>query len=199
MRRLTSRLAIVAAALLAFGCANQKEPAEKAVAQVESAAAAIRDDAAKYAPDALQSFDATLSATKDKLAKGDYKGVLADSQQLNTSLNSLRETVTEQKAMAEAAAAAAAEKWAALSADVPKMVDAIQSRVDTLSKSRKLPKNLSQESFDAAKSGLETMKSTWAQATSAFSSGDPVGAVSMAESVRQKGNEVLGLLGMTPG
>lgn len=198
MRLSTSRGLIIATALLAFGCSSQKEPAEKAVAQIESSVASIREDAAKYAPEELASVDASLTAAKDKLARKDYKAVLADTGQLNTTLNTLKETVAEKKAMAEAAVAAANEQWTTLSADVPKMVAAIQSRVDVLSKSRKLPRDLSQESFDAAKSGLETMKTAWAQATSAFANGDPVNAVAMADGARQKGNEVLALLGMNP-
>lgn len=199
MRSLTSRCIIIATALLAFGCANQKEPAEKAVAQVESAVAALREDAAKYAPDSLAAMDTSLTAAKEKLAKEDYKGVLADVPQLNSTLNSLKETVAEGKAQAEAAMAAASEQWNALSADIPKMVDAIQSRVDILGKSRKLPKNLSQEAFDSAKSKLESMKTTWQQASSAFATGDAVNAVAMANNVKQEGNEVLQLLGMTSG
>jgi hypothetical protein len=93
--------------------------------------------------------------------------------------------------------AAATEQWNSLSADVPKMVAAIQSRVDILGQSRKLPKNVSQAAFDSAKSGLEYMKSTWAEATSAFSSGDAASAVDKANAVKLKGNEVLQALGMT--
>jgi hypothetical protein len=78
------------------------------------------------------------------------------------------------------------------------MVDAIQSRVDILGQARKLPKNISQEAFDAAKSGLESMKATWAEATAAFASGDAVDAVSKANSVKQMGTDVLQKLGMTP-
>ena len=198
MRSLKSGWLIVAAVLLAVGCANQKEPAEKAVAQAEGSIAAIKDEAAKYAPEALQGVESTLAGVKDKLAKGDYKSVIAETPQLTTAVNSLKETVATKKAEAEAAMAAATTEWNALSADVPKMVEAIQSRVDILGKSRKLPKNLTQEAYDAAKSGLESMKSTWAEATAAFASGDAVNAVNLANSVKQKGSEVLAQLGMTP-
>ena len=198
MRSLKTGWLIVAAALLATGCANQKEPAEKAVAQVESALAAVKDEAAKYAPDALQGVESTLAGIKDKLAKGDYESVLAEAPQVTSAVSSLKETVATKKAEAEAAIAAATTEWNSLSADVPKMVAAIQSRVDILGQSRKLPKNVSQEAFDAAKAGLETMKSTWAEATSAFASGDAVNAVNLANSVKRKGSEVLAQLGMTP-
>jgi hypothetical protein len=42
------------------------------------------------------------------------------------------------------------------------------------------------------------MKSTWTEATTAFASGNVLDAVSKAKMVKDKGNEVLGLLGMTP-
>jgi hypothetical protein len=197
--RIHSRWIIVAAALLAVGCANQKEPAEKAVAAAESALAEMRAEAAQYAPEALQAAESTVAGVKEKLAKGDYKAVLADSPQLTAAVDSLKNAVTLKKAEAQAAAEAATAEWNTLSADVPKMVEAIQSRVDILGKSKKLPKNVSQEAFDSAKSRLESMKATWAEATSAFAAGNAVDAAAKANSVRQTGTEVLAQLGMTPG
>jgi hypothetical protein len=182
---------IMLAATLLFACATQKEPAEKAVAQVEAALAALKDDAAKYASAELQAVETQVGALKEKLAKKDYKAVLAEAPQVQAAVASLQSDVAGKKA-------AATEQWNSLSADVPKMVAAIQSRVDILGQSRKLPKNVSQAAFDSAKSGLEYMKSTWAEATSAFSSGDASSAIDKANAVKQKGNEVLQSLGMTP-
>ena len=68
MRHFKSSWIMIAVALIAVGCANQKEPAQKAVASIESAVAALREDAAKYAPDDLQSVDTTLAGLKAKLA-----------------------------------------------------------------------------------------------------------------------------------
>jgi len=199
MRRPNPRWIVFAVALLAIGCANQKGPAEQAVATIESAVAAIKDEAAKYAPSDLQGVEASISSLKEKIAKGDYKAVLADAPAVTAAVDSLKQAVATKKSEAEAAMAAATTEWNALSADVPKMVEAIQSRVDILGKSSKLPKSVSQESFDAAKSGLESMKATWAEASAAFASGDAVGAVAKANSVKQTGNDVLQKLGMSAG
>ena len=199
MRSLNARWIFIAVALLAVGCANQKEPAEKALAQIDSSVAAVRDDAARYAADELQSVEASLSSLKEKLGKGEYKAVLAEAPKVDAAVNSLKETVATRKAEAGAALAAATTEWNALSADVPKMVDAIQSRVDILSKSSKLPKNVSQDAFNAAKSGLESMKATWGEASAAFAAGDATTAVAKANSVKQQGNEVLQQLGMKSG
>jgi paraquat-inducible protein B len=199
MRSLSPRWIVVAVALIAIGCANQKGPAEQAVAKIDAEVAAIRQDAAKLAPGDLQGVEASIASLKEKMAKGDYKAVLADAPAVTSAVDSLRQTVASKKAEAEAAMTAATAEWNSLSADVPKMVEAIQSRVDILGKSRKLPKNVSQEAFDAAKSGLDSMKATWAEATAAFASGDSVSAVAKANSVKQQGNDVLQKLGMTAG
>jgi len=187
----------LAMALLLVGCANQKEPAMKLVADAESALAAVKDDAAKYAPADLQSVEASVASLKDQVAKGDYKAVLAGAPAVMSAIDSLKAAVAARKSEAEAAVAAAATEWNSLSGDVPKMIEAIQSRVDILGKSKKLPKNVSQEAFDSAKSGLESMKSLWTEASGAFTSGDAVNAVDKARGVKAKGEEVLKLLGMS--
>ncbi len=193
---LSSALWLVVAMLL-VGCAGQKEPATKALADAEAAIASVRDDASRYALTDLQGVEATHAALKANLANGDYKAVLAGAPQLMSAVSSLKTEVAARKSAAEAAAAAASGEWSALAQDVPKMVQAIQSRVDTLSASRKLPKNVSQGSFDLAKSGLDMMKTTWAEASSEYSSGDTVNAVAKAKLVQEKGAEVLKLLGMS--
>jgi type II secretory pathway pseudopilin PulG len=102
-------------------------------------------------------------------------------------------------AAAQQAQAAASAEWATLSTDLPKMVSAIQSRVDILSKSKKLPAKLSKESFDSAKAGLDMINSTWSEATAAAAAGNSIEAVDKAKLVQQKGQEVLALLGMPGG
>jgi hypothetical protein len=199
MMKKASVLAACAALLLAAGCASQKEPATKAIADAEAALAGFRDDAAKYLPDDLQSVEGTIASLKDNLQKGDYKAILAAAPELTSKLNALKDAAASKKAEMEAAIEKAKSDWTGFAADLPNMVSAIQSRVDILSKSKKLPKNLDAASFDAAKSGLATMKSTWDEAMAAFGSGNALDAAAKAQQVKDKGNEVMQLLGMTSG
>ncbi|MEZ5531503.1 MAG: hypothetical protein R3E69_03895 [Steroidobacteraceae bacterium] len=188
----------VAVLALAAGCANQKGPATKAVGDAEAALAAFKDDAARLLPGDLSGVETTLTGLKDSLAKGDYKAVLAAAPELSTRIAALRDATAAKKAEWEAATAAAKEKWTGFAADLPKMVDAIQSRVDILGKARRLPRNVSKEAFDNAKAGLDWMKSQWAEANDAFNKGDAIDAASKAQAVKDKGNEVLKLLGLAP-
>jgi len=185
-----------AAALLAVGCANQKEPATKAIADVDAALSTLRDEASQYAATELQSVDSALDSLKANLEKGDYKAILSGAPALQGQVEALRQTVADKKAEVLEAARG---QWATASSDLPKMVGAIQSRLDILTKSKKLPKGLDQATLDSAVANFDTMKSSWGEATTAATSGDFVEAMSKAESVRAKGAEVMAALGMKIG
>jgi hypothetical protein len=190
-------LAAALAAVLIAGCQNQRAPAEQAVASAEAALTSIRDMATHYAPDQLQAVDAQLASLKDSLAKGDYKGVLAAVPAVNTAIANLKDTATAKQAEAEAAAAKAKDAWGPMSSDVPKMVDAIQSRVGILSKSHHLPKGVTKDSLAAAKSAVDGMKATWSDASNAAASGDYTTAVTKGQAVSDQASQVMRSLGMT--
>ena len=196
MKKQSVWLLATLAAVLVVGCANQKAPAEQAVAGAETALAAVREDAQKYVPDQLQAVDSQLAALKDSLTKGDYKSVLTGAPTLNSAISSLKDAAEAKKADAEAALAKAKDAWGPLSAEVPKMVDAIQSRVTALSKSHHLPKGVTKDGLASAKSGVDSLKSMWSDASNASASGDFTTAVSKAQAVKDKAAEIMKSLGM---
>lgn len=184
---------MAASLLVLSACAGQKGPATQAVAAAESALAALKDDAAKYLPDDFKGAESTLTSLKDNLAKGDYKAVMAGAPQLMSSLDTLKTGVAGKLEEAKAAA----NEWTSYAADLPKMVEALSSRVTTLSAAKKLPKGLDAAALDTAKSGLASMQSTWTDASAAFTGGNAIDAVAKAKEVKAKGEELLKLLGMS--
>lgn len=197
MKKLSVWLLATLMAIALVGCANDKAPAEQAVASAETAMAQIRDMAQRYAPDQLQSVDAQFNSVKESLNKGDYKAVLAAMPGLNSAISGLKDAATAKQADAEAAAAKAKDAWGPMSTDVPKMVDAIQSRVDILSKSHHLPKGVTKDSLAAAKSGLDSMKSAWGDASNAASTGDYTTAMSKGQAVKDQASQIMQSLGMS--
>jgi hypothetical protein len=194
--KLLSTAASLAMALLfASACANYKEPAQAAISQAEAALQDIAADAQKYVPDQYQAVSEALTSAKGAFDKGDYKAALAAARDLPGKVTELGAATTKAK---DEALAGMKEEWNTLSADVPQMLEAIQSRVDMLSKSSKLPKNIDKASFDSAKAGLETLKQNWTAATQASAAGNVEEAVAQVRAAKEKGTEVLGLLGMTP-
>jgi HAMP domain-containing protein len=188
-------LAIAATAMIATGCAQQKAPATKALAAIESSLAEVRDDAAKYAPEGLKGVDSQIARLKESLDKKEYDNVLAGTPALEKAVGSLRDAVAAGKKHAAAALAAAKTEWESLNSEVPKMVENIQTRVDELSK-KKVRFRVSKDELESAKSGLEWMKSEWAEATAASNSGKQIAAAEKALAVKAKGEEVQKTLGM---
>lgn len=191
MRRHVQTLMLLLAlvGMLAAGCASDKGPAEAALKAAEEAVAAAKSEVSRYLPDQARALDAALASAKDKLAKGDYKAALAEAQALPARAK-------------EAATAAAAKKteltraWEGVSAGMPKVVDAIKSRVDILSQAKKLPANMSADKLAAAKAGLADLTQSWTAANDAFKAGNVSDAVARATAMKSKATEVLGILGM---
>lgn len=196
----TGFLSMALAALLLVGCANQMEPAQKAIADVEAAIAAAGPDAAQYIPDQLQAVTGQLADLKAKFDKKDYKGVIAAAPALLTQAQGLAGAAATAREAAEAAALEAMNaEWVALSGTLPAAVAAIESRVNILSKSKKLPANLDAATFESVKTGLADAKTLWDQATAAQASGNVEGAVTAARQVKEKADAALAALGMTAG
>jgi HEPN domain-containing protein len=170
-----------------IACTSYKGPAEQAIKAAEEAINATKAEAVKYVPDQVKSLESALAAVKDKFTKGDYEAAIKEAQSL----------VDKAKGVAEAAKAKKEEltkNWTDLSQGLPKMVEAIQNRVDVLSKSKKLPANLTAEKFAEAKSGLTAAKEEWAKALESFKSGNLTDAISVANSVKEKAVKTMEIL-----
>jgi hypothetical protein len=75
--------------------------------------------------------------------------------------------------------------WADLDQGIPKMMEAIKSRVGILSQSKKLPANLTKEKFEEAKSGLESALKDWETAKESSKTGNLAEAVTKGNTVRR--------------
>jgi len=195
--RWTNGFASLAIAVLVLaGCANQMEPAKKAIALFEVAVAAAGEDATQYIPDEVQAVNDEVANLKAQFDKKDYKGVLAAAPAVLAKAQALAANAASKKS--EAMDALNGE-WNGLAASLPQAVAAIQSRVDILSKSKKLPAGMDKTAFEAAKTGLAEANDLWAQATAAQTSGNVEQAVSLGRQVKEKTDALLASLGMTAG
>jgi hypothetical protein len=188
-KRWTCLTVVLLAASLVVACASQKAPAEAAVTAAEQAFAAAKAEAVKYVPDQVNAVQTSLEAAKASLAKGDYQAALTAAQALPAQIGELQTAAAAKKTELT-------QTWATLSTGLPQVVQAIQSRVDILSKAKKLPAGLDQAKLDSAKSGLAAATEAWSAATAAAGAGDVAQAVSKANAVKGKAVEALNALGM---
>jgi type I site-specific restriction-modification system R (restriction) subunit len=186
---LSLAITLFVSTVMLISCASDKGPAEVAVKAAEEAINATKAEAAKIVPDEVKSLESALAAVKDNFAKKAYKAALTEAQAL----------AGKAKGVMDAAKAKKEEltkTWTDLSQGLPKMVGAIQSRVDILSKAKKLPANLTAEKFAEAKSGLTAAKEEWAKALESFKAGNYADAVSVANSVKGKAAKTMEILGL---
>jgi hypothetical protein len=186
------------------GCANQIEPAKKAIADIEAAITAAGVDAQQYIPDDLKAVTDQLAGLKTKLEQKDYAGVIAAAPALLTEAQGLiaaKDAAMREVEAREAAAQQAAEQalnadWEALSSTLPAAISAIDSRVNILKKSKKLPANVTKTTFDSAQADLADAKSLWDQASGAQAAGKLGDAVMAAQQAQGKADAALSSLGM---
>ena len=193
MNSITTKLTctlLAAAALALAACTNLAEPAAKAVAEVETALTAAGDDAGKYVPDQLAAVQGKLTELKDSIAKKNYKAVIAAAPAALTMAKDLASAATAKK---DEMMKMAASDWTTMSAALPGLISAVQSRVDVLGKSKHLPAGVN---LDAAKTALADATSMWAKAQAASTAGDVMGAASTAKMVKEKAEAAAAAIGL---
>ena len=82
---------------------------------------------------------------------------------------------------------------------VPKMVEAIKSRVDILSQSQEAPEGHGRGQLASAKDGLAARRRRWDEAQEAFKAGKWTDAIAKGTTVKDKATEVMATLGMEAG
>jgi len=191
MLRKTSRLALLVLACgLAVGCGKYKRLADTAIKTAEKAVASAGDDVAKYASDQWKEINDTLAAAKDAYAKGDYKAAIAGLQDIGKKVQDAQAAASTKKTQVQ-------NSWNDFSAGLPRMLDAIKSRVDILSASKKLPKGLDKATLDGAKEGLAAATQSWTAASDSFKAGNFQDALAKANAVKEKAVQIMQSLGMS--
>jgi outer membrane murein-binding lipoprotein Lpp len=180
----------LAAALMIAGCGS-RGTAESVVGQADAAVKTLEPEASTTAPAELKAAQETLAKMKQSFDKHDYKVVVADVPKFNEQMKTLKETMEAK----QTETLAASQEWTTLNTEVPKSVEAIQARVDSL-KPGALPKEVTKEELATAKTDLEALKVTWTEATAAASAGNTTEAATKGRIVQAKVEELKNSLGM---
>ncbi len=186
------KYALVLACAAALACNSGKAPAEAAMAAAQQAVDSVRAEAESLVPDDFKSLSDDLNTAKDQMAKGDYKAVMASAPAVQQKANDLM-------AKAKAKKDELAKSWNELSDSVPKMIEAIKSRVDILSQSKKLPAGIDAGKLAGAKEGLASAQTAWGEAQEAFKSGKWTDALAKATEIKDKASSIMASLNMTAG
>lgn len=192
----TRLLSLTLTALLIAGCANQMEPARKAIADVEAALAAAGADATKYIPGQVRAVEAQIANLNTMFDQQDYKGVLAAAP---AALAQAEALAGDASAARQAAMEAHEAEWASLIATLPGALTAIDARVSILAKARKLPDGMTAEQLQSVQQGFAETSDLWTRATASHAVGELEQAVALGVSVKERADGLLAALGMSTG
>lgn len=192
MKKIIVGLAIVLFVSVSFlmACSGDKSAADLAIKTAEQAVNATKAEAVKIVPDEIKSLEDTLAVAKEKFVKGEYKEALEEA----TALTGKAKDVS---AAAKVKKEELTKKWTELSEGLPKMVEDIQVKVDSLSKVKKLPSSITKEGLEEAKAGLASLRDEWGKVQQIFTSGNLVEAVNAATSLKDKAVKIMETLGIS--
>ena len=180
IQTITKYLTLYSAAILLVACANQMEPAKNDLDNINSTLSAVTADAQKYVPDQLTQAQSKVAELNASFDKKDYAAVVAGAPAVLAEVNGLAAAAAAKK---DEILKALGTEWRSLAVSIPQSVSAVQTRIDALSKSRHVPKDID---LGGAKSGLADAASAWDKAQSAFKSGNAADAVAAAKDARSK-------------
>jgi hypothetical protein len=184
---LLSLLIMVVIGLIVTGCSNMKGKAETALTVAEKAISDAKPEAEKIVPDQIKALEEFLSGAKEKFNTGDYAAALSDAQ-------TIPGKVTEMVASLAAKKEELTGSWTGLEQGIPAMMDAIKSKLDVLSKSKKLPANLTKEKLEEAKSGFDSAVTEWEAVAASYNEGSLAKAVTEGNTLKEKIVQVLQIL-----
>jgi hypothetical protein len=179
-RNIAKYFVMCSAAMLIVACTNQMEPAKNALDNINATLTAVSPDAQKYIPDQLASAQSKVAELTAAYDKKDYQAVLASAPAVLAEVNGLAAAAGAKK---DDDLKALGKEWRSLAASIPQSVTAVQTRIDALSKTKHVPKDID---LGAAKSGLADATSAWEKAQSAFNSGNAPDAVTAAQDAKSK-------------
>jgi hypothetical protein len=178
--RITRFLTAYSAALLLVACVNQMEPAKNALDNINATLNSVSADAQKYVPDQFTQAQGKVAELTASFEKKDYASVVAGAPAVLSQVRGLADAAAAKKDETEKALG---NEWRSLAASVPQSLSAVQTRIDTISKTKHAPKGVD---LGAAKSGIADATSAWDKAQAAFKSGKPEDAVSSAKDAQTK-------------
>jgi hypothetical protein len=179
-QRIAGFLTLCSVAMLFMACVNQMEPAKNDLDNINTTLNSVSADAQKYVPDQFAQAQSKVAELTASYEKKDYTVVVAGAPAVLTQVKRLADAAAAKKDEMEKALG---NEWRSLAASVPESLSAVQTRIDALSKTKHVPKDVD---LGAAKSGLADATSAWDKAQEAFKSGNPADAVTAARDAQSK-------------
>jgi hypothetical protein len=183
-------LLIVAVGLCFAGCGGAKKAsATAAIKAAEDAYNVVKEDLVKYVPEEAKKVEEAIADAKDSFTKKNFDEAI-------TKVKAIPEKITELTATAKTKKDEMIMSWANMSKATPEMLASIKSKLDALSKVKKLPAGMDTAKLDGAKSDYEAAVTMWDEAKAASDAGNVADAATKGKAVEEKALGIMTTLGM---
>jgi len=157
-------VSLAAGSLGAYGC-NAQPAAVKAVGAVQTAFDGVKDGARQVMPRETQRLAVAIAAAQADVDAGRYAEAMAAAKTLPDQVKQLADVAAKKRDEITA-------NWDAVGVELPKALDALDQRLDELSKVHRLPAGLDVAKLESVKQSLGTMRQAWTDAQAAYQSGN---------------------------
>jgi hypothetical protein len=195
--RPAGRWALVALAAFMASCADpDREPAARAIAEIEATLRAAGTAPAKYIPGQLEDVQTGVTELKQEFEDARYDAVLAEAPQVLAAAQALAPEAQSRET--ELIASLRAE-WAALVETVPAELTAVAARVDAMGPAGRLPEGLTARDLTGARQRLDDARTLWDRALKERDADRFPEAVTLANQVRDLVRQVAAVPGLGAG
>jgi len=183
------RLSLSLVILLTAACAGAKGRAETDLAAAERAVTALPPEAMKVVPDQVTALTDAINQGKDHVSKREYEAASAAVHDVPAKAQLVTDSLPARKAALSSA-------LDTLAVAMPRNLNAIQAKLDSIAKAKRLPRGLDEQELQAAKDTRAAASAEWVEVMNAYKAGDLAGAMSRAQSLKTRVSRSLMALGL---
>lgn len=187
-------LAALAVGLLGLaGCANQKEPAEQAMAGIEKTLEGSGAQLQKYLPERYEEISASITALRESLAKEQYGDVVSGAPAV---VDALRRAVADSAIRKAQVRVELESDWAELVKTMPAMIDAVDKKIGA--QGGRPPKGMDRDAYKALVATYDAARASWSKAAETIDAASFESTVMTARDARTAIAGVMDTLGIKP-
>jgi hypothetical protein len=156
---LTAALAALCLGLAA--CASQKEPAEQALAALETKFKEAGAEIQKYLPERYAEVEKSIGELRDSMGKESYGDVVTGAA---AAQDSLKRAIADARVARAQSLAAMETEWNDLAKEVPAMISAMDKKIT--SQRGKPPKGMTADAWKQTIADYDAARDSWSKAAS---------------------------------
>ncbi|MDH4259041.1 MAG: hypothetical protein OEW16_01935 [Gammaproteobacteria bacterium] len=173
------------------GCANQKEPAEQALAGIEKTLEGSGAQLQKYLPERYEEINASVAALRENLAQEKYGDVVSEAPAV---VDALRRAVADSQIRRAQIKVELESEWADLVKTMPAMLAAVDKKI--IAQHGRPPEGMDRDAYKAVVASYDAARADWSKAAGSIDAASFETAVLTAREARTAIAGVMDTLGI---